>query len=55
MDSYNQLNEVLVHVFNHALKIEENLVNNPALTVIMITHHLRDSIKEKLDGVLELS
>lgn len=38
-----------------ALKIEENLVNNPDLTVIMITHHLRDSIKEKLDGVLALS
>ena len=38
-----------------ALKIEENLVNNPELTVIMITHHLRDSIKEKLTGVLALT
>lgn len=38
-----------------ALKIEENLVDNPNLTVIMITHHLRETIKEKLDGVLVLS
>lgn len=38
-----------------ALKIEENLVNNPDLTVIMITHHLRECIKEKLTGVLDLN
>lgn len=37
-----------------ALRIEESLINNPDLTVIMITHQLRDSIKEQLDGVLEL-
>ena len=23
MDSYNQLNEILVHLFNHTMKIEE--------------------------------
>jgi len=33
-----------------ALLIEENLVTNPNLTVIMITHQLRKRIKEKLDG-----
>jgi len=38
-----------------ALKIEENLVNNPDLTVIMITHHLRPSIRKQLDGILDLS
>lgn len=37
-----------------ALKIEENLVENPDLTVIMITHHLRDRIAQRLDGVLNL-
>lgn len=37
-----------------ALRIEENLVNNPKLTVIMITHQLRDKIEKKLDGVLTL-
>lgn len=40
---------------NSALKIEENLVADPALTVIMITHHLRDKIAERLDGVLALT
>lgn len=38
-----------------ALKIEEKLLQNPNLTVIMITHHLRNSIQERLDGVLDLS
>jgi len=38
-----------------ALKIEESLVNNPKLTVIMITHHLRDSIRKRLDGILALT
>ena len=37
-----------------ALRIEENLVNNPKLTVIMITHQLRDKIEKQLDGVLTL-
>jgi len=37
-----------------ALKIEENLVTNSDLTVIMITHHLRPSIKKQLDGILSL-
>lgn len=35
-----------------ALKIEENLVGHTKLTVSMITHHIRDAIREKLDGVL---
>ena len=38
-----------------ALRIEENLINNPNLTVIMITHQLRDEIKYRLDGVLTLT
>lgn len=37
-----------------AVRIEENLIDNPDLTVIMITHQLRDSIEKKLDGVLTL-
>jgi ABC-type bacteriocin/lantibiotic exporter with double-glycine peptidase domain len=37
-----------------ALKIEENLLAHSELTVIMITHHLRDSIREKLDTILRL-
>ena len=38
-----------------AVRIEESLVNNPGLTVIMITHQLREFIEQKLDGVLTLS
>lgn len=38
-----------------ALKIEESLLSNPDLTVIMITHHLRQAIKGRLDGILSLS
>lgn len=37
-----------------ALEIEERLVSNPKLTVIMITHHLRESIKDRLTGILTL-
>lgn len=37
-----------------ALKIEQNLVQNSELTVIMITHHLHDSIRNCLDVLLEL-
>lgn len=37
-----------------ALKIEDSLMNNPNLTVIMITHNLREPIKERLDGILQL-
>lgn len=37
-----------------ALKIEEKLINNPELTVIMITHQLRESIKEKLVDIVAL-
>lgn len=38
-----------------ALKIEDSLMNNPELTVIMITHHLKEPIKEQLDGILQLA
>lgn len=38
-----------------AVRIEENLMNSPELTVIMITHQLRESIEERLDGVLRLT
>lgn len=37
-----------------ALRIEESLINNPDITVIMITHQLREAIKQQLDGVLVL-
>lgn len=38
-----------------AVKIEDSLLNNPTLTVIMITHHLRPSTENKLDGILNLT
>lgn len=38
-----------------AIRIEESLVTNPDLTVIMITHHLRENTKSKLDGILALT
>lgn len=38
-----------------AIEIEENLVKNEELTVIMVTHHLRDQIASQLDGILDLS
>jgi ABC-type uncharacterized transport system ATPase component len=38
-----------------ALKIEDSLINNPKLTVIMITHHLKEPTKERLDGILQLT
>ena len=38
-----------------AMKIENTLLLNPNLTVIMITHRLRPSTEEKLDGVLTLT
>lgn len=38
-----------------ALRIEENLIQNPNLTVIMITHQLRTQIEKQLDGVLILN
>lgn len=37
-----------------ALEIEKNLMSQQDLTVIMITHHLREEIKGKLDDVLTL-
>lgn len=38
-----------------SIKIEQHLVTNPKLTVLMITHHLKDSIRSQLDGLLSLS
>lgn len=38
-----------------ALRIEKSLINNPDITVIMITHQLREAIKQQLDGVLVLN
>lgn len=37
-----------------ANEIEELLVNDSSLTIIMITHHLSDKVKSKLDGILYL-
>ena len=37
-----------------AKQIEQGLVNNDELTVIMITHHLSEELREKLDDVLDL-
>ena len=38
----------------NALEIEKRLVENPDLTVIMISHNFDSQIKEKLDGVYKL-
>ena len=37
-----------------ALKIEKDLMKDPSLTVIMITHHLHSEIEASLDGILYL-
>ena len=38
----------------NALDIENNLLNTPQLSVIIITHNLRDSIQEQLTAVYQL-
>ena len=38
----------------NALDIENNLLNTPQLSVIIITHNLRDSIREQLTAVYQL-
>lgn len=37
-----------------ALSIENMLLENPDITLIMITHHLDEKIEQQLDGVLAL-
>ncbi|MBF6626319.1 ABC transporter ATP-binding protein [Aerococcaceae bacterium zg-BR9] len=37
-----------------ALQIEQSLINNDNLSVIMISHHLDDTILQSLDGILSL-
>ena len=37
MDSYNQLNEVLVHLFNHTMKIEEQSLIREEFKDISVT------------------
>ena len=45
MDSYNQLNEVLVHLFNHTLKIEENsLIRDEFKEISINDMHIIDAI-----------
>lgn len=49
------LDEGTSNLDNHTAKqIEQGLVNNDELTVIMITHHLSEELREKLDDVLDL-
>lgn len=38
-----------------ALQIEKMLINQKDLMVIMITHHLRDEIRDSLDDILSLN
>ena len=41
MDSYSQLNEVLVHLFNHTLKIEEeSLIRDEFKDISMNDMHI---------------
>lgn len=45
MDSYNQLNEVLVHLFNHTMKIEEkSLIREEFKDISMNDMHIIDAI-----------
>lgn len=45
MDSYNQLNEVLVHLFNRTLKIEEDaLIRDEFKEISMNDMHIIDAI-----------
>lgn len=45
MDSYNQLNEVLVHLFNHTMKIEEqSLIREEFKDISMNDMHIMDAI-----------
>ncbi len=37
-----------------ALAVEKNILENPDLTVIMITHHLYDETQSYLDEVIHL-
>ncbi len=37
-----------------ALAVEKNILENPDLTVIMITHHLYDETQNYLDEVIHL-
>lgn len=39
----------------NALEIEQNLVQDPTLGVIIITHSLKEKVKTALDGVYEVS
>ena len=48
MDSYDQLNDVLVRVFNHALKIEENsLIREEFKEISMNDMHILDAIGDE--------
>ena len=38
MDSYNQLNEILVHLFNHTMKIEEESLIKDEFKAVSYTH-----------------
>ena len=45
MDSYNQLNEVLVNLFNHTMKIEEqSLIREEFKDISMNDMHIMDAI-----------
>lgn len=45
MDSYNQLNEVLVHLFNHTMKIEEeSLIRDEFKDISMNDMHIIDAV-----------
>nr|MBP6301332.1 ABC transporter ATP-binding protein [Lactococcus sp.] len=37
-----------------AIQIEQNILSNPTLTVIMITHHLYDESRDLLDQIIQL-
>ena len=45
MDTYNQLNEVLVHLFNHTLKIEEeSLIKDEFKDISMTDMHIIEAV-----------
>ena len=51
MDSYSQLNEVLVHLFNHTMKIEEDsLIRDEFKDISINEKYVVDRTSRRCDG-----
>ena len=40
---------------HNAIEIESNLMSNQDITLIMVTHNIREGIRENLTGILDLN